>query len=121
MKKVVIAEDDRLLSKHLQTLLQRAGYEAHQAYHAPGAINLIDDVIPDVIILDMLLGGSTAMPLLNELVSHEDLAGIPIILLTSLAAELDEESLRPYGVREILNKTSTTPKEIVAAVGACLK
>lgn len=121
MKNVVIIEDDRLLSSHLKLLLNRAGYTPHVAHHGPGAIKLIDEVAPEVIVLDMLLGGSTAMPLLNELVSHEDLALIPIVLLTSLGSELDETSLKPYGVREILDKTKATPQDIVAAVGACLR
>lgn len=121
MKKVVIIEDDRLLSRHLQQLLVRAGYESEVAHHAPAAIKLIDEISPDVIVLDMLLGGSTAMPLLNELASHGDLADIPVVLLSSLGSELDEENLRPYGVREILDKAKATPQEIVAAVGACLK
>lgn len=121
MKKIVIVEDDRLLATHLQTVLQRAGYEAYYAHHAPAAINLIDDKTPDVIVLDMLLGGSTAMPLLNELVSHNDLSNIPIVLVTSLGSEIDEASLKPYGVREVLDKAKATPEDIVAAVGACLK
>lgn len=121
MKKIVIVEDDRLLATHLQTLLQRAGYEVYHAQHGPAAINLIDDKAPNAIVLDMLLGGSTAMPLLNELASHDDLSNIPIVLLTSLGSEIDEASLKPYGVREVLDKAKVTPQDIVAAVGACLK
>ena len=121
MKKIVIVEDDRLLAGHLKRLLHKSGYEPHIAAHAPGAMQLIDETAPEVIVLDMLLGGSTAMPLLHELASHKDLVNIPIVLLTSLAGELDETSLRRYGVREILDKAKATPQDIVASVGACLK
>lgn len=121
MKKVVIVEDDKLLAAHLARVLNKADYEAHQVYHAPAAIKLIDELLPEVIVLDMLLGGSTAMPLLNELASHEDLAKIPVVLLTSLEPDLEIDNLRAYGVREILDKASATPADIIASVGAALK
>lgn len=121
MKKVAIIEDDTLFAAHLKRILENAGYDVRYAQHAPAAINLIDDFTPDAIVLDMLLSGSTAMPLLNELVSHEDLAHIPLVLLTSLGPDLDSDSLRAYGVREILDKSTASPKDIVASVGACFR
>lgn len=121
MKKVLIIEDDRLLARHLKRTLESAEYEVYCAYHAPGAIDMIDDKKPDVILLDMLLGGSTAMPLLNELASHDDLASIPIIVLSSLGDDIDVDSLTPYGVREVLDKSAASPRDILAALGACLR
>ena len=113
---IVVVEDDVLLGHHFERTLKKAGFDVVSSPHALGAIRLIDDTKPDVIVLDMLLTGSTAMPLLHELQSHDDLARIPVIMVTSLASDLSIDSLKPYGVTHVLDKTTMHPEDLVAAV-----
>lgn len=113
---VVIVEDDVLLGHHFERTLKKAGYAVAVSPHALGAIRLIDDTKPDAIVLDMLLTGSTAMPLLHELQSHDDLARIPVVMVTSLAGDLSLDTLKPYGVTHVLDKTTMHPDDLVAAI-----
>ena len=73
--KVLIVEDDEWLAEQHLRVLSLAGYEATIALHAIAAIQLIDDIHPDVIILDVLLTGNTAFALLHELQSYGDKIG----------------------------------------------
>ena len=57
--KIVVVEDDVLLFRHYERILKRADIEVHHTSHALEAIDVIDEVHPDVIIADMLLTGST--------------------------------------------------------------
>ena len=114
--KVVIVEDDVLLFRHYERILNRAQIDVYHASHALKAIHVIDEVSPDVIVADMLLTGSTALPLLHELQSHDDLAKIPIIVVTNLAADISIDTLKPYGVRKILDKMTMKPDDFIAAV-----
>lgn len=113
---IVLVEDNILMSQHFERVLQKAGYTVATSPHALGAIKLIDQVKPDVIILDMLLTGSTALPLLHELQSHKDLASIPVVIVSSIAQDLSLESLKPYGVRRLLDKVTMQPDDLVTAV-----
>lgn len=113
---VLIVEDDEWLAEQHQRVLNIAGYKTSIALHAIAAIQAIDDVHPDVIILDVLLTGNTAFALLHELQSYGDTGNIPIILCTNLASELSIDNLKPYGVRRILDKTTMAPDDLVAAV-----
>lgn len=113
---VLIVEDDEWLAEQHQRVLNMAGYKTTIALHAIAAIQAIDDVHPDVIILDVLLTGNTAFALLHELQSYGDTGSIPIILCTNLASELSIDNLKPYGVRRILDKTTMAPDDLVAAV-----
>jgi DNA-binding response OmpR family regulator len=113
---IVVVEDDVLLGHHFERTLKKAGYNVASSPHALGAIRLIDETKPAVIVLDMLLTGSTAMPLLHELQSHDDLARIPVVMVTSMAADLSLETLKPYGVRYVLDKTTMHPDDLVAAI-----
>ena len=66
----------------------------------------------DLIFLDILLTGPDGFTLLHELVSYENTAKIPVVLVTSL--DLATDDLSDYGVVKILNKATFTPADIKA-------
>lgn len=120
VQSVLIVEDDEWLAQQYQRVLVNAGYQVFISPHALAAINIIDDVHPVAIILDVLLTGSTAFTLLHELQSYGDTGIIPIILCTNLAGDLSLENLKPYGVKRILDKTTMLPDDLVTALKSVL-
>lgn len=122
MKKqsVLIVEDDSWLAEQLSRVLNRAGFKTTVSAHALAAITAIDEIHPDVIVLDILLTGSTAFALLHELQSYGDTGSIPVVICTNLASELSLDNLRPYGVRSILDKTTMLPEDVGLAVRSVL-
>jgi len=120
-QRVVVVEDDVWLAEHYLRVLRRAGYETYHAGHALGAIDIVDDVRPHAILLDILLTGTTALALLHELRSHADLSDIPIVLATNLADQISLEDVSSYGVVRILDKATMHPDDVVASIrGAML-
>jgi CheY-like chemotaxis protein len=117
---ILVVEDDHWLSEQYARVLLGAGYGVTCVSNALSAIEKIDDINPDVIILDILLTGSTAFALLHELQSYSDTGSIPIVLCTNLASELQLEDLRPYGVKRILDKTKMLPDDLVIAIRSVL-
>ena len=109
MKKLLIVEDDKNWADILGKFAMDVGTEYRVAVSGGQAIEIIDDWQPDALILDMLLAGETAIALLNELRSYEDLASLPIVVCTNIDVKMDD--LRPLGVKAILNKTSMRPNE----------
>ena len=112
MKKplIYVIEDDRDMSELLTNYLKRIA-EVKKFYNAISAVNDIDEDNPSLILLDILLDGPDGFTFLNEIMSYQKTAKIPIILITSLEIGAKED-LIDYGVVEILNKESTTPDEI---------
>lgn len=119
-QKVLIVEDDIWLGEQQARVLEKAGYKTFVSPHASAAIDAVDDEKPDVIVLDMLLTGSTALPLLHELQSYGDTGRLPIVLCTNLASDIRIEDVEPYGVRRILDKTTMEPDDLVSAVRSVL-
>ncbi|HUC96443.1 MAG TPA: response regulator [Candidatus Saccharimonadales bacterium] len=117
---ILIVEDDSWLSEQFSRMLKNEGYDVTVVSNALAAIEKIDDINPDVIILDVLLTGSTAFALLHELQSYGDTGSIPVILCTNLASELKLEDLEPYGVKRILDKTLMVPDDLVVSVRSVL-
>ena len=66
--------------------------------------------LPDLMFLDVLLVGPDGFTLLNEMVSYEDTARVPVVLVTSL--EMAERDLSNYGVVGILEKETMRPEDV---------
>lgn len=117
---VLVVEDDMWLGEQQVRVLEKAGYKAVISPNAIAAIEAIDDIHPDAILLDVLLTGSTGFALLHELRSYTDTAEIPIILCTNLASGIKLKDVTAYGVRRILDKTTMHPDDVVIAVRSVL-
>jgi len=120
MTRVLLVEDDAWLAALEVGVLTHAGFEVTHAPHALSAIERIDELAPDVLIVDVLLTGSTGLALLHELQSYVDTKTVPVIVCTNLAESLSLEDLRPYGVRKVVDKTVMQPEDLTAAVRAVL-
>lgn len=113
---ILIVEDDDWLAEQYERLIIDSGFNAIIAPNALSAIHMIDEINPDIIVLDVLLTGSTAFALLHELQSYGDTGNIPIILCTNLANDLSINDLEVYGVKTILDKTTMQPNDLVSAI-----
>lgn len=117
---VLIVEDDLWLARLEYAALSEAGFATTTTTNALDAIESIDARRPDAIVLDVLLAGSTAFALLNELQSYDDTAVIPIILCTASADRLARHHLQKYGVVAVVDKTTMHPSDVCSAVRKAL-
>lgn len=113
---VLIVEDDEWLAEQHVRTLAGAGIRSQAVPHALAAIDAIDQMLPDALVLDVLLVGPNAFTLLHELQSHADLASIPVILCTNSADQLAGEDVAAYGVTRVLDKATMSPGDLVAAI-----
>jgi two-component system NtrC family sensor kinase len=116
MTKILLVEDDIWLADLEADVLVDAGYTVQIALNAPAAIDFVDSFHPEVIVLDVLLAGSTAFALLNELQSYSDTGMVPVILCTNIADQFDPSKLKEYGVKRVVDKTTMHIDDIVVAV-----
>lgn len=117
---ILIVEDDQWLAEQYVRTLEAAGFSAMFTADATEAMSLIDERVPDALLLDVLLPGGNIFRLIHELRSHSDLAAIPIILCTNSAEQLAAEDMASYGVATVLDKATMKPEDIVAAIKKAL-
>ncbi|HTJ73696.1 MAG TPA: response regulator [Verrucomicrobiae bacterium] len=113
---VLIVEDDEWLAEQYIRTLGEAGIRAEFVPHALAAIDSVDAKLPDALVIDLLLAGPNAFALLHELRSHADLAAIPVILCTASADQIAKEDIEAYGVKQVLDKASMVPQDLIAAI-----
>lgn len=118
MKKshVLIVEDDEWLADEYVRTLTAAGFTTSHAGNSLQAIDATDTKRPDCIVLDLFMPGPNGLVLLHELQSHSDLAHIPVVMITNAASDLAKDSLQPYGVALVLDKTIMQPQDVLVAV-----
>ncbi len=108
---IFIIDDDEIMAE----CIARATKEPTKIFsNAIEAISAINDELPSLIFLDILLDGPDGFTFLNEIASYQDTAKIPIVIITSL--DVSNIDLSQYGVIGILKKEHMTPKEIRAYV-----
>lgn len=87
MKKILIIEDDAVLSGELKILLSNQGYDVHQLFDFSDAAKKAVEFHPDLILLDIILPGTDGQFVLRNIRKQSD---IPVIMLTSKNTDMDE-------------------------------
>ena len=116
MSLVYIIEDDMTMAECIALSVRAASNSpAAQVFHnAIEAMQGISQQLPDAILLDVLLDGPDGFTFLNELISYQDTARIPVVLISSL--DFSNRDLSHYGVVQVLQKSTMTPEDIQLAV-----
>jgi len=117
MTKIVIVEDEPNISEVVSLYLKRAGYAVTSYADGLEALNALNDQLPDLIILDVMLPGMDGFALTRQLRDHSD---VPIILLTSRRDETDRIAGLELGADDYVVKPFS-PQELVSRVRAVLR
>lgn len=101
MKKIMIIEDDTIISKELYELLVNAGYEALILKDFSNAKEEVLKSNIDLILLDINIPYQNGEQLLKEIRKESN---IPVIMVTSRASETDEILSISYGADDYITK-----------------
>jgi CheY-like chemotaxis protein len=116
---ILLIEPDRLQARVMGISLKRAGHSMAHTTDAQAAIGLVDDHVPDVVILELLLPNHNGVEFLYEFRTYPEWLRIPILVHTfiSLRELADLPTLHnELGVRKVLYKPTTTLAELQLAI-----
>jgi CheY-like chemotaxis protein len=102
--KVLLVDDEDSLRKVMRDLLERDGYDVAEARDGVQALDQIDRVGPDIIVLDLNLPGLDGYGVLSHLRSRPATASIPVIVLTAKGDEDNEVRVFELGADDFLTK-----------------
>ncbi len=118
--KILVVEDEDAIREMLAMLLKKAGLSVQCAGDAEVALRMINEQLPDLILLDWMLPGISGVELAKRLKKHEHYAHIPIILLTARGEEEDKVRGLEIGADDYVTKPFS-PKELIARIHAVLR
>jgi len=115
MKKILLIEDEKILSEMYETRLKREGFEVINTRDAEGGLELIKKEKPDLILLDLLLPGMQGQEALKVLKEDPKTKDIPVIIFSNYDTPEVRKEAEKYGVRYIL-KANVTTRDLVELV-----
>ena len=118
--KVLVVEDEDAIREMLLMVLEQADFEVHTVADAKQAQTVLDEILPDLILLDWMLPGISGVEWARRLKKDESLRDIPIILVTARGEEEDKVRGLEIGADDYVTKPFS-PKELTARIRAVLR
>lgn len=116
MKKVLLVEDEQILLELLDKKLRGQGYETFLANDGEKGLQLARQIVPDVIILDIVMPKMDGFAVMAEIQKDENLKKIPIIIVSNSGQSVELSRARQLGARDWLVKTEFDPQEVVEKI-----
>lgn len=118
--KILFVDDDPSISKLFKYNLEKAGFDCTIASNVDEAMASIKNVMPDIIVSDIMMPKTDGFQFRKMLLNDNDLKDIPFIFLTAKGEENDILDGYDLGITDYVLKTAG-PKIVVAKVTAVIK
>lgn len=120
MAKVFVVDDEKDICEILKINLEKNGYEVKTFLSAEDALRVMKSEKPDLLILDIMLGGMDGLEMCKTMRSADDLKSVPILFLSAKSTEVDKVLGLELGADDYLTKPFSI-HELVARVKAILR
>jgi len=119
---IYCVEDDRSIRELIIYALKSNGYEAVGFDKAEPFYKELENKLPDLVLLDIMLPGEDGIEILKKLKASPKLRNIPVIILTAKSAEYDkvlgldsgadDYITKPFGIMEFLSRVKAVLRRL---------
>jgi two-component system phosphate regulon response regulator PhoB len=120
LPRVLVVEDEPAIAELIAVNLRHNGFAPMVAPDGVAAQRELDDVLPDVILLDWMLPGESGAVLARRWRQNERTKGVPILMLTARSDEADKIQGLDAGADDYITKPFST-QELLARIRAVLR
>src|SRR3989338_1807076 len=113
-KIILVIEDDKILLDFYKNMFSLNGINVFFAKDGEQGLKMINEINPDVVVLDILMPKLDGVEILKRMRADEKTKSIPVLILTNY--ENYRDKVEPYGVVDYLIKSDTEAKEVVRRV-----
>lgn len=118
-KQILIAEDEPSIVISIEFLLTNAGYAVAVARHGSEALRLLDQLRPDLVVLDIMLPAVNGLEILRRIREDRRFSHTRILMLTARGRDTEARKSRALGADACMTKPFAT-RELVATVNQLL-
>ncbi|HET9731318.1 MAG TPA: response regulator transcription factor [Acidimicrobiales bacterium] len=115
--RLLVVDDDDDVRAMVSQILSADGYRVLEARDGKGALEAVVEQSPDLVLLDVVLGGEDGMDVLATLRRTSD---VPVIMLTGKGQEIDRVLGLKLGADDYVVKPFS-PAELSARIGSVLR
>jgi CheY-like chemotaxis protein len=115
MKKVLVVDDQPQISKIINEILTKSGYETILAFNGEIGYQKALETKPDLIIMDIMMPVMSGFESAKKIKSNPETSKIPIIFLTAKGQEADKEEAERLGSHAFITKPFS-PKQLLQMI-----
>ena len=116
MSKIAIIEDDAAISQMYRIKFEAEGYTVETAENGKIGLELIEDMKPDIILLDLMMPEMDGEEMLIKLREQPWGKDVKVIILTNMGESEAPAGIRDYGVEAFILKANMTPRQVAELV-----
>ncbi len=118
--RILVVDDEATIRDLAQMILEDAGYQVLTADDGSDAVRIVNDKMPDLVLLDTIMPGMNGLDVCKLLKSQEKTKNIPVVMFTVLGREIDKKVAFEHGCDDYFLKPFA-PDELVTIVKKHLK
>ena len=111
MAVVLVVDDDEFTCDAIRRLLGRMGYSTACALSGGDALDLLEKVRPDVIVLDWMMPKMDGPALFRQMKLRPETSALPVVFITAKASQHDLDELLRLGAAGAISKPFS-PKDL---------
>ncbi len=112
---ILVVDDDGTSLAILEKMLIHHGYRVHRADNGQLALEKAREILPDLILLDIVMPGMDGLEVCSRLKADENTADLPIVFISALDNPLDIVNAFKAGGVDYITKP-IQPEEVIARV-----
>ena len=120
MQSVLVVEDEEDIMEVIRFNLEKEGYEVHQALSGEKALQVIENNLPSLVLLDLMLPGINGLDLCRIFKQNDRTKAIPVIMLTAKSEDADIVAGLEMGAEDYITKPFS-PRVLLARVRTVLR
>lgn len=103
-KMILLVDDSDVLRRITSFNLKKQGYEVVEARDGIEALEKLEELKPDLMILDIMMPRLDGFNVLKKMQENDEWKDIPVIVLTAKGGEEDEELALSLGAKKVMTK-----------------
>ncbi len=116
-RSVLLIEDEPNIIEAISFLLERDGWTVRIHSDGTDAVEVVNRIAPDVMVLDAMLPGRSGFEILRELRQAEATRALPILMLTARGQTKDREMAASFGASQFMTKPFSNAEMLDAVRG----
>lgn len=116
MSKIAIVEDDAAISMMYRIKFEAEGYTVETAENGKLGLALIEEMKPDIILLDLMMPEMDGEEMLTKLRATKWGKDIKVIILTNMGESEAPHTIKDLGVEAFILKANMTPRQVAEMV-----
>ncbi|MDD5433214.1 MAG: response regulator [Candidatus Pacebacteria bacterium] len=119
-KKILIIEDEEIISNLLVKKISQQGFEVKVACNGQEGLDLMKADKPDLVLTDIIMPQKDGFSVIEDMKKTESLKDVPVIIISNSGQPVELDRAKALGVCDWIIKTEFDPSEILNKIKKAL-